>query len=190
MYPTANHNWTTPILSAVAILLATVVVSPLQKITTSPTLPQRQTTIAATTIAPLQSQKDADLTTTPATLTLSVSQEKTILLNIASPKNKVTGSEIHLKFNPEVISIKEISAGDFLANPLRLAKQIDNQKGEVVYTIGTLKPSAGSGILANVIINAKGTGATQLSLDGTIVTAENQNENTVKSLQGATITVQ
>ncbi|MBI2590658.1 MAG: hypothetical protein HYW33_02130, partial [Candidatus Blackburnbacteria bacterium] len=168
----------------------TVVIDPLQEVTTKPTLPRQQAPIATTTAAPLQTQKDIVLTTTPATLILSASQEKTILLNIASPGNKVTGNEIHLKFNPKVISIKEIFAGDFLANPLRLAKQIDNQKGEVVYTIGTLQPSEGSGVLAKVVINAKDAGTTQISLGNTIVTAENQRENTVKSWQGTTVTVQ
>lgn len=192
MYSAGNNSWTTPILSATVILLATLFVDPLKSFTANPAPsqpPQNQAQIEAP-VKTIQTIKDAVLTTTPPTLTLSTGQDKSIVVNIVSPSGKVTGSELHLNYDPDIVSVKEISAGDFLPSPLRLAKQINNQKGEVVYTIGTLQPTGGSGTLAKILITTKDTGITHFSLDSTIVTSENQSENTVKSLKGTTIIVQ
>lgn len=184
MYSTAA--WTLPILSAVVILLATVAIDPLQKLTYGPPA----NTVGTQPTPVVNPKKEARLYFNPQQTILAPGKQEVLAINIDSGTSPVTGVEIHLSFNPKVVRVADITPGDFLQNPTTLSKKIENKAGKVVYTVGTLTPLPGKGTVARVKFSAVRPDTTKVSLDGTQVAVVGQSGNVVDSIGSATLKVQ
>lgn len=137
----SNNGWLVPILSAVVILLATVAIGPLQKLTTAPTgeLPKLV----------LEERKKTEELSGAAQLLLAEANGY-LEVQISSGGEKITGVELRLSFDPTLASVEQVLAGSFFESPTILQKEVDNKKGLVIFTLGTLSPKAGGGVLARL----------------------------------------
>ena len=147
----SNTGWFVPILSAVAILLATVFISPLQKVT-GPSVENLSSKSAG--------NRSGDVQLSIQEAAEGSSEKKRRLeVKIASPTEKVTGVELVITFDPKQATIENISAGNFFEGAAVLQKEIDNRVGLVIFTLGTFSPKNGSGVLAEVQVKTRTDGA-------------------------------
>ena len=98
------------------------------------------------------------------------------------------GFEFTLRFDPEIIQVDQVTLGDFLGSSGRavraLGPQIDNEAGHVRfggYSYGSQPGAAGSGVLAYVVLRARGAGRTLLEPIGV------QIANTAAEAQATTV---
>jgi hypothetical protein len=102
----------------------------------------------------------------PSNLTLEKEKELKIKVIITS-KLPVIGADLVLKFDPQVLELKNITPGKFFESPLEIQKLIEQQKGEGFYAIGSFSPQKGEDHLATFIFQIKTSSptTTQIFLD-------------------------
>ncbi len=96
--------------------------------------------------------RDTVLTIAPQSTGASVGSTVTIPITIGTGKNTVTGVELALRYDASKIRINSIAAGDFFQNPAILQNSIDNKKGLVNYSLGSLTAKQGSGVLLRLSV--------------------------------------
>ena len=75
--------------------------------------------------------------------------EMDVLIN--SDKNEITGVQVEISFDPEVLSRVDILPADFLDSPEVLIKDIDSKNGRITFALGNRRGVAaakGSGVIA------------------------------------------
>ena len=87
--------------------------------------------------------------------------------------NGVSAGEITLSFDPALLQVVDIEAGDFLgANPAQGPQQIDNVGGQAIYALArvgeTVSPST-TGTLATIILRVQESGT---SPEGSLIFSE------------------
>lgn len=132
----------------------------------------------------------------PVAINASAGAPTKIDVVIDSQDNKITAVQLELVYDPQVLTITDLTPGPFFKNPLVLLKQIDKPLGRITYAIAvqpTATPLAGTGIVASILVTPK-PGFTQQTtiqfLPKTLVTAEGAVESVLKSTTGVTITPQ
>lgn len=179
MNSASSNSWTLPILSAVVILLATVLIGPLHSLTGESSGEKVPSTTPRAEVTPAHT---ASLFLSPNTLTLDKNKEATVSV-VVSSTGELTGVELHLTYDPKVLTVSQISPGDFFQNPSVLFEKIDSQKGEAVYTLGTLTPLSGKGTVARIKVAAKALGSSgTISLKGSQAAASGESGNVIQSI--------
>lgn len=74
---------------------------------------------------------------------------------LAESQEKLIATDIELVFDPRILAFKEVKPGIFWSKPQQLAKVINNQKGEILYSVATFEPKTGQGIVASFKFEAQ-----------------------------------
>lgn len=64
--------------------------------------------------------------------------------------NTVSVIELHLGFDAKLLTGVSIQPGNFFSNPMIIQKSIDAAKGAIVFTLGSLTPRRGVGVIATI----------------------------------------
>jgi len=114
-------------------------------------------------------------------------------VEIATGRNKVTGVQLELSFDPKVLTNVDIAPGTFFTDPVIILKKIDAENGRITYALGIglgQKAVTGRGTLA-VVTFIPVVGATESTsinfLPKTEVAAQGQIMSVLKTSSGATI---
>lgn len=106
---------------------------------------------------------------------------------IQTGKNLVTGVQLELLYDPQIIANVSIQQGRFFSNPVVLLNSIDSDNGRISYAIGISPQDSakkGEDIVATLTFKAKPStpSATTISfLPKTLVTAERVAQSVLKS---------
>ncbi|MEK7521371.1 MAG: cohesin domain-containing protein [Patescibacteria group bacterium] len=179
----SNNGWLVPILSATVLLLATVAVGPLQKFAAFENAPKQE---ASGSTVEEKNLGSVELSVVDVSGDTS-SKTRNLEIRISSLTEKVTGVELLLVFDPNTISVSNISGGSFLNSATVLQKEIDNKKGLVLFTIGTLTPKNGSGTLVELSAIVK-SGRAEISISSdSKVTALGADKSVLGRVSGVKI---
>ncbi len=110
---------------------------------------------------------------------------------IDSGDNKITGVQIELDFDPEILTEFDLTAGDFLSEPQLILKEIDNENGRASFVLG-IKPEqksvSGKGIIATVSFSKNGNDPAFINfLPQTLVSAQGFDQSVLKETISAVI---
>ncbi len=101
----------------------------------------------------------------------------------------VTGIDLKVKFDKDKISFKSIRSSGLLPVVFKEGNVI-NDTAQIVLGSDVTTPKNGTGILAQIVFSATGSGVTNIGFDSsTAVAALGQNTNIVDTLTGLSITV-
>ncbi len=117
-----------------------------------------------------------------------------ILVSTASglgQNNKLSALQFNLNFDPKVLQVQDLVAGDFFTSPTVLLKTIDNQKGQISYALGSLNSQSGNKTLATLSVKLiSASSQTQISFSQVKAADVNQGSNNViKETKGLTLTI-
>jgi hypothetical protein len=93
-----------------------------------------------------------------ATTTLSVdTQNASISANllevpivIDTGENAVSAVELHLSYDPALLSGVSVKPGPFYTTPMIIKKTIDGTNGTIIFVLGSIKPQQGAGVLVTI----------------------------------------
>lgn len=125
--------------------------------------------------------------TKPSQAVGSSSYRSDVLINTRG--NKATAVQIELSYNPQDISISDITPGTFFSTPVELFKKIDSDNGRVSYALGISlgqKGVAGQGVVATLVFKGLKTSGTS-SIDFTaksLVSAEGVTKSVLSQTLG------
>lgn len=126
------------------------------------------------------------LSVSPATVEKTVGDIFNINIQIDTGDNQVVGADLYLSFNSLVLEALTITPGGFFDSPQELTKNIDNQTGKIVYSLGSFTPKQGLGILASISFKAKSEGTSSLAFDsGTSVAGIGETEALQNTIPGS-----
>lgn len=112
-------------------------------------------------------------------------------VNIDSGDNLVTGVQLELSFDPQVLTKVDVRPGDFIPNPVEILKRIDTPSGRISYILGGQlgkKGIKGKGTVATVSFSTTGGQQTQLNfLPQTIVAADGYDQSVLRQTVSAVI---
>ncbi|MFC1646688.1 hypothetical protein ACFL1A_00235, partial [Patescibacteria group bacterium] len=74
---------------------------------------------------------------------------RTVITNTGT--NQVSATKLSLEYDVNSIRSVEVSPGPFLPNATILEKKLDKNNGLINYSLGTLKPTSGEGVLVYVM---------------------------------------
>lgn len=139
------------------------------------------------TPTPSTSQKQAILTISQDTTNPA---SKSADVNLSALGNKVTGVQMVLSYDPEVLDVTDIIPGSFFSNPTVLNKDIDDEKGiinfAVVVSLGEEGISVPVGTVAKILYTEKATTAATTIikfLPDTVVSAQGTSESVLAQTQ-------
>ena len=117
---------------------------------------------AADAVAPAVAIVSAELDAA----TVAVGQPLTLTLRVDPAGQPVDGAAAYLTFDPAVVQVVDVQAGDAL--PLALQNEFDNANGRIAFAAGTFDaPVAAVFDLAVVRLQATGIGATAIAFEHT-----------------------
>lgn len=155
--PSPTSEWKISIL-AVTVLLATIFTfDPIQR---GFAQPQAPTPPRATQ----EQERTVRLALAPAQVILAPKEQTTISVIVETEKERASAAEIRLSFDPKVANVASIKPADFWEDANVLLSEIDNQKGNVTFTVGTLSPKTGKGTLAKIVLRATAVGVATVNL--------------------------
>ncbi|MFH0775963.1 MAG: cohesin domain-containing protein [bacterium] len=97
---------------------------------------------------------DSQLSIVPSIISAQPSREFVCQV-VATNIKELVACELHLNFDPNLFSVKEIVEGELLKGGFPLVKGYDNQKGRRSYAKGLFQGTAsGSGVVATIIFEA------------------------------------
>lgn len=152
-------------------------------------------TVTPVTVRPTPApiQANTQLAFTPENLSLA-SPSGGASIDITT-ENVVTGVQLELAYDPQKITITDITPGTFLPNPLVLFKNIDQEKGRITFALGlptTGTARKGKGTIATITFTATvqtpGETTAMLFLPETLVTAEGNTSSVLTATKNLTIT--
>lgn len=143
--------------------------------------PQSATTVVSVSLAQSTLSLTAPRASSSGVLTSDV------LINTNG--NKVMAAQLEFSYNPQDISINDITAGGFFKGATELLKKIDTDNGRVSYALGVAfgqKGVPGQGIVATITFTKlKTTGTTQIDfLAKSLVSAEGMSQSVLRSTMG------
>ncbi len=176
----------TIVVSAIVIFIASVVfavyMSQTKQVTSKPgTKSYQQSRLT------LQPEK---LIVLPADL----NTKQTVAVKINANDNKVTGVQMELGYNQEVLTDVDITPGNFIENPIVLSKVVNKEKGRITYIL-TSSPNgdgkSGKGVVAYLTFKASHPNNNKKSTirfrKNTIVTAIGYKDNVLKHTDSMTV---
>jgi hypothetical protein len=118
-------------------------------------------------VSQAQTQPRLNLVMTSSNLT--VNKKFTVVVRVEEVSS-VYGSELHLLFDPTMLTVVELQHGDFFsADPEQrafvLQNEADNENGTIDYALSLLNPAppvAGAGVLLRVVFQTKAEGQTTI----------------------------
>ncbi len=118
------------LLAILAGVLLFVAINPIKKPPTAMhPVPTTKPSQAHTILSMIASQS--------ATTASSPVSSQSVLVNIATSSNKVSGVQFEISYDPTVLSHVTIIPGTFFQNPLILLNLVDTKNGKINYAIGT-----------------------------------------------------
>jgi len=154
--------------------------------------------------APQLANTSPSPTTAPATVILGLTQStpatggvKSVDLNVDSGASKVTGVQIELAYDPNVLTNVTVTPGAYIQNPVVLFNRVDQKNGRITFAEGVSPTGAesvgisGTGVAAvikySVSPGATGSTTTLHFLSKTVVTAEGVTTSVLKSTSDLTL---
>ena len=132
----------------------------------------------------------------PASLEISAGEEFTIEIKVEPEGRGVSGGEINLEFNPNILEVINIETGDlFGPDPLIGIKEINNETGLIKYALarkGKTKVPTSPGIFATInlrVLEGVKEGTSKLTLAKIGLADENFKDIKEIKIQGASIIV-
>lgn len=112
-------------------------------------------------------------------------------IHIRTGANTVSAVELHIRYDPKLLTQVTIEPGTFFPNPTLLAQSVNADTGEALLIIGTLSPRKGEGEIATLQATASARSSVMtLSFDpSTQASALGENANVVKSTTNRTIPI-
>lgn len=117
---------------------------------------------------------------------------KTIYVNLNTGKDSISGVQLAISYNPNLISTISITPGDFFDNPTILQNAVDTNNGIIYYSL-SIPPSSGQiygeGTVAIIHYNGipAGVGTTISILPQTKVTTKGVNGSVLKQAKSISI---
>jgi len=109
-------------------------------------------------------------------------------IQIDTGENRVSGADLEITFDPNVLECLSLSPGNFLVNPNAWYEDIDNDSGRIVYTLGSFDSRRGSGVFASIDFRAKNVGTSPLRFGaGTSVAGIGEDEALQETVSGTVI---
>ena len=102
---------------------------------------------------PTPSPAHTTLSLLPATTASSVSALQSTDIVVHSNMNKITGVQLEISYDPNVLSHVTITAGTYFPQPTTLLNTVDKVNGRLSYVLAigpTSKEASGSGIVATI----------------------------------------
>lgn len=141
---------------------------------------------------PIPKRAFTTLTAIPSKEEVSVGENFTIAIQIATGENTVGGVQLELSYDPAILAIGEISQGDFFAKPIIYANKNDSKKGEITYALGSFDGKKGVGTVAimKAVARKKSGGLEVLHIKPTtLVTEFNNTESVLNARKGAILVI-
>lgn len=103
----------------------------------------------------------------PESITIQPDKTQKINVVVDTGGNLIVSADIVLTFDPKVMQVTDISAGDFLPQATQVQKLLDNANGKITYSIFTYTQNAKSGKGNIAILTVKGNtqGSTNIIFD-------------------------
>ena len=96
---------------------------------------------------------DTTLLFSPDYLDLTATDSASFAINISTGRNKITGVQLEIAYDPKILSIVSLTPGTFFPTPNILLNTIDSETGRISYAL-VLQPSQaplfGSGTVARL----------------------------------------
>ena len=139
---------------------------------------------------PEQAEPEVILSFNPRADVFQVGEDFEVELLIDGLGREIWGADLRLAFDPEVLVIKKVSAGDFFTNPLVLENQINKDQNQVWFSVGSLKAAIGKGTLAVLEVRPLKVAETGLSFSaGTQVALKGKDVPAIVDRQPLILTV-
>lgn len=124
----------------------------------------------------------------PATSSQTIDQIFTVNLQIETGTNMVAATDIDMSYDPQVLIVEEVIPGTFFDNPQELRKET-GVPGKIYYSLGSLTPKQGSGILAIISFRGLAAGTTAVTFDDTTIVAGIDEGNVLENTLSGYYTV-
>lgn len=135
-----------PILTIVVIVVLIGIVLVLKPFTKSSTLQKGNSDEI--------SIAEISLKLVPEMSSVQEGEEVDFVVHIDSHAYNTYITELQLNYDPQTLSILSFEPGDFFQDADTLFKSINPDSGSARYTLGSIKPSKGKGIVANIRVKA------------------------------------
>lgn len=116
-----------------------------------------------------------------------------IPIHIRTGANTVSAVELHIRYDPKLLTNVTIEPGPFFQNPTILARSVNADTGKVILTIGSLSPRRGEDEIATLqgtmITSATSSTMTLIFDPGTKVAALGETTNVVKKTTNRTVPI-
>lgn len=106
----------------------------------------------------------------PATASHNINEVFLVNITIETGTNIVAAADIDMSYDPQVLSLEEILPGTFFDSPTELRKEI-GVPGKIYYSLGSLTPKQGSGIIAIISFRGLTAGTSSVTFDSTTIVA-------------------
>ena len=106
---------------------------------------------------------EVNLSFRPKNEFFQVEKDFEIEVVLDSQDKEVWGVELKLVFDPQFLMIKKVSTGKYFQEPLQLENLIDQEKREIWFSVGSLTPAQGKGVVAVLTVRPLQEGETALS---------------------------
>lgn len=115
----------------------------------------------------------------------------TIAIHINTGENTVTGAQLELYYDPAVLTVTEVTPGDFFAKPIIYANKNDTTKGDIVFAVGSFDGKQGTGKVALVKATAlkPSSGEVLHIKPTTIITELSNKESVLNERKGANLVI-
>jgi LysM repeat protein len=138
--------------------------------TTTPLTAIPPTTIPLTPVTPIATvpQTLAGVRIDPPASSVNINDAFNLFVKIDNAAN-LSAFELHLSFDANILEVKELINGGFVAADVVAQNTFNNSAGTIDYAIAqnSRPPSKGSGTLLTIIVRAKSAGNSSVSLRGT-----------------------
>lgn len=144
-------------------------------------------------VTPALGHAESTLEFTPEKSSVAVSQRFSLDAVVQPGSNRVSGAELHVRFDPKMVQLEGIQASPAFSLELQAAK-IDNAAGTAVIALGTsLNESsvvAEQTVAKFSFLALDSVGTTRVEIvDTSLVSADNEAQNVLKAIKAAQVTI-
>lgn len=134
------------------------------------------------------------LSFSPQIATLKSGEEFKVKVVVDSQENILSGAELYILYHFDDLEAKTVKPGTFFENPNVLLKEIDQEKGEISFALGSFSPKKGKkDVLAEIIFEVKPTLEEKLTTFSfspkTKLADVNQEESVIKLMNSVSYTI-
>lgn len=126
-------------------------------------------------------EKDVYLSFKPSLAELNVGEEAQIQVMIDSLGKEVWGADLKILFNPQNLKVKQVSPGDYFNEPIVLEKIINQEKGTLSFSIGSLITGKGKGVMAVLKVEPQAEGRTSFNFSSDTQVALRGREDPIET---------